>query len=125
MYLEQKVEMLENVCEALSEQVRMLQARGNDEYLTPMECAQRLRVSQNTIYVWIKEGRIKTLKNLGTAYRIPMSQFYETEEKQEKDFSKPVKKKKEEKQKSETRKTTKGNELKQEFEELLKRQGIG
>ena len=47
-----------------------------DEYLTPKEFAHRMKFSENTVYCWIREGKIETLPNLGSAYRIPMSQFY-------------------------------------------------
>lgn len=124
MYLEERVDLLEELCKNLIRQIQTLQVKGNDEYLTPLELAKRLHVSQNTIYIWIKEGRIKTLKNLGTAYRIPMSQFYEEEVEGTKDFSKPMEAKAEE-QKKNQKGETKSDKLKSEFEDLLKQQGLG
>lgn len=117
MYLEQRIASLEELCNQLSEQIMILEARGKDEILTPTEFAKRVKVSQNTVYCWIREGRIKTLDNLGTALRIPMSQFYEEEvsAKQSAVFT-DVQKSLPKKKKS----LSKADELKREFMESLK-----
>ncbi len=45
------------------------------ELLTIIEAAERIRVSRQTIYAWIKEGRVKPVKTPGGRLRIPEDQL--------------------------------------------------
>lgn len=83
MYLEERVASLEKMIEDLQKEIRRLEARSSEDILTPKEFAQKSKLNENTVYCWIREGRIRVLPNLGTALRIPMSQFYEHQEKEE------------------------------------------
>lgn len=76
MFLEERVESLKETIQKLQNEIRFLKKQSADEYLTPKEFAHRMKFSENTVYCWIREGKIETLPNLGSAYRIPMSQFY-------------------------------------------------
>lgn len=78
MYLEQKVELLEKMIDEMQQKITYLEVKGTEQILTPEEFSKLFKINQNTVYCWIREGRIKILPNLGTAKRIPMSQFYET-----------------------------------------------
>lgn len=102
MYLEERVEYMEKVIENLQLEIKRLEARSAEEILTPKEFAKKSKLNENTVYGWIREGRIKILPNLGTALRIPMSQFYEEQGKtvQEKQVK---------------RRSTKSERLKKEF----------
>ncbi len=42
-----------------------------DEYLTVAEVAQRLKVTRQAVYNWIKDGRLRAVK-VGTSVRIPL-----------------------------------------------------
>lgn len=61
----------------MQDKIDEMQRRNTDEILTPKEFAEKVKLSENTVYCWVREGRIKALPNLGTAIRIPMSQFYD------------------------------------------------
>ncbi len=41
----------------------------DDEYLTPKEVADRLRVTDQAVYKWLKEGRLEGFK-FGRAVRV-------------------------------------------------------
>jgi excisionase family DNA binding protein len=43
---------------------------SDNEYLTPAEAAIIMRVTRRTMYVWLKQGRLKALK-IGNSWRIP------------------------------------------------------
>lgn len=125
MYLEERVEALEKLCKELSDHILMLEARGNDEILTPAEFSKRVKVNQNTVYCWIREGKIKILANIGTALRIPMSQFYEDDSEEllplameEDDSDEKIVKK------PQRKKISKSKELKRDFEDYLKQKNI-
>ena len=80
MYIEEQLKELQKQMEDLQLKIKYFQAKGGEEILTPEEFAQKTKLNQNTVYCWIREGRIKVLPNLGKALWIPMSQFYEPEE---------------------------------------------
>lgn len=46
------------------------------EMLTPEEVAQKLKVSRRTIYLWLRQGRLKGVK-VGDLWRIPESALRE------------------------------------------------
>ena len=75
MTLEERVIELEN-------RIALLETNVVEKHLTPKELADWLNCSTNTIYVKIREGKIKTARNLGTLIRIPMSQFKVSKKKQ-------------------------------------------
>lgn len=79
MFIEERVDKMEKRIEELQREIKRLEACSGEEVLTPEEFAQRSKINKNTVYCWIREGKIKILPNLGTAKRIPMSQFYERE----------------------------------------------
>lgn len=89
MYLEERIDELERLTEQLTNEILELKQRNTGEILTPKEFAHRTKLNENTVYCWIREGKIKVIPNLGTALRIPMSQFYDAEEKKEEQLSKP------------------------------------
>lgn len=99
MYIEERVSQLEELIKDLQFEIKRLEARSAEDVLTPKEFAEKAKLNENTVYCWIREGRIKILPNLGTALRIPMSQFYKQEEEV------PEKK----------RKSSKAEQLKREF----------
>lgn len=101
---EERVEQMEKTIEDLRQEIAHLKSQKADDILTPKEFAKRVSLNENTVYCWIRKGRIHILPNLGAALRIPMSQFYESEE---------------EKQKRPKRKCSKAEQLKREFEESL------
>ena len=44
-----------------------------DRFLTPQQFADRLSISRWTVYAWISEGRIKSVK-IGRLVRVPESE---------------------------------------------------
>lgn len=42
----------------------------NDEYFTPQEVADKFKVKKRTVYLWVKEGKLKAVK-FGRLLRIP------------------------------------------------------
>ncbi len=77
MYIEERVDKMEQAIEDLQKEIQKLQGKNTDEILTPKEFAAKAKLNENTVYCWIREGRIRILPNLGKAIRIPMSQFYD------------------------------------------------
>ncbi len=47
--------------------------RDNQQFLSPQELADRLSISRWTVYSWISEGRIKSVK-VSRLVRIPESE---------------------------------------------------
>ena len=45
-----------------------------EEYFSPQEVSQKLKLNIRTVYKWIKEGRLKAVK-LGDLWRIPESEI--------------------------------------------------
>ena len=88
MYLEERIDELERLTEQLTDEIVKLKQRNTGEILTPKEVAHKTKLNENTVYCWIREGKIKVIPNLGTALRIPMSQFYDSEEKKDGKLSK-------------------------------------
>jgi excisionase family DNA binding protein len=41
-----------------------------EELLTPAEVAQRLRVSEDAVYLWLREGKLRGLKVGGRLWRV-------------------------------------------------------
>ena len=72
MTIEERVSKLEQDNQELKERVDMLSKR--EEFATPSELADLLRCSKNHIYIQIRSGAIQAV-TVGTAIRIPMSQF--------------------------------------------------
>lgn len=72
MTIEERVSKLEQDNQELKERVDMLSRR--EEFATPSELADLLRCSKNHIYIQIRSGAIQAV-TVGTAIRIPMSQF--------------------------------------------------
>lgn len=81
MFIEEQIKELKEQIEDLSNEVTYLKAKSSEQILTPEEFSELTKINRNTVYCWIREGRIQVLPNLGMAKRIPMSQFYETSEK--------------------------------------------
>ena len=55
--------------------------RSRKDYLTTPELARLCGVSRFTTLIWIKQGRVKTMKTVGGHHRIPLSEaisFFET-----------------------------------------------
>lgn len=100
MYLEERIDQLEKQINKMNREIERLNRKSTDEILTPKEFAQRAKLNENTVYCWIRAGKIKIIPGLGTALRIPMSQFYDAKEI--------------------PGKMTKSEELKKEFLEIVK-----
>lgn len=49
-----------------------------EDYLTINDIVEKLKVSRQTVYNWVKENRIKYIK-IDKAIRFPASQFEEME----------------------------------------------
>lgn len=47
--------------------------RHNQQFLSPLQFADRLSISRWTVYAWLQEGRIKSTK-IGRLVRIPESE---------------------------------------------------
>lgn len=109
MYLEQRIEQMEETIKNLKDEILKLQSRNADEILTPKEFAQRAKLSENTVYLWIRSGQIKVLPNLGTALRIPMSQFYDEDAQKRTD---------------EAVTKTKADELRNEFRQIVRNRKV-
>ncbi|NLG84189.1 MAG: helix-turn-helix domain-containing protein [Firmicutes bacterium] len=45
-----------------------------EQYYTPEEVANLLKINRETLYRWVREGRIKA-KKIGTLLRIPESEL--------------------------------------------------
>ena len=76
MYLEERVEQLEQQIEELKAQ------RQSENYLTPAQFAEKMNCSRASVSKMTQNGDVKVIR-LGKLVRIPMSQF-ETEENKEK-----------------------------------------
>lgn len=105
MYLEERIDELEKLTEQLANEITKLKQRNTGEILTPKEFAHKTKLNENTVYCWIREGKIKVIPNLGTALRIPMSQFY--------DMENPV-----------TEKLSKSEELRRDFQKRVKERRV-
>ena len=44
------------------------------DWVSPQECAERLRVDQNTVARWIRQGRVRAGR-VGWRYRIPVTEM--------------------------------------------------
>lgn len=75
MYLEQRVEQLEQENGELKQRIETLENRGADRFVTAAELARMFGCSTNTVYVKIRDGEIYATRKVG-GVRIPMSQFY-------------------------------------------------
>lgn len=51
-----------------------LEVKTVENYYTPQEVAEKLKLNIRTVYKWIKEGRIKAVK-IGDLWRIPESEI--------------------------------------------------
>lgn len=72
MTIEERISRLEQDNRELRERVDMLSKM--EQFVTPSELAEILRCSKNHIYIQIRSGTIQAV-TIGTAIRIPMSQF--------------------------------------------------
>ena len=72
MYLEERVEQLEQQIEELKTQ------RQSENYLTPAQFAEKMSCSRSMVTKLVQNGEIEALR-LGKLIRIPMSQFEEKE----------------------------------------------
>ena len=77
MYIEEQIAEMQQTIRDMQDEIKRLRRRNTGEVLTPKELAEKLKLNENTVYCWVREGKIKALPNLGTAVRIPMSQFYD------------------------------------------------
>lgn len=73
MYIEEMIKELQARVEALENATK-----PQEEWLTIMEAASRLKVGQSTIRKKIADGEIFATKKAGS-YRVPISQFYDQE----------------------------------------------
>ncbi len=74
MYLEEKVNLLEEEIQGLKKVISSLQSAQHEDFMTPNETAAFLHCSAQTIHNRIKAGKIKADYSTGMA-RIPKSQF--------------------------------------------------
>ncbi len=47
-----------------------------NEYFTPEEIAKMFKVKKNTVYIWIRKGKLRAVK-LGSLLRVPKSALEE------------------------------------------------
>jgi len=73
MYIEQRLEELEKEIKELKERVSI-----SEKFVTPMELAEIMGCSRNTISNKINSGDIYATRKTGDP-RIPMSQFYKSD----------------------------------------------
>lgn len=78
MYIEQQIETLSKQVKNLQEEMTNMKRKTSEKILTPKEFAELVQINENTVYTWIRQGKIEILSGLGAAKRIPMSQFYKT-----------------------------------------------
>lgn len=45
-----------------------------ENYFTPQEIADKFKVKINTVYLWIRQGKLKAIK-VGDLWRIPESEL--------------------------------------------------
>lgn len=77
MYLEERIEKLEEIISEQQKEIKFLREQGNERFYSPKEFAKKTGCSEQLVYKQIQNGEIKTLKGLGCKKVIPMSQFYE------------------------------------------------
>lgn len=75
MYLEERVEQLEQQIEELKAQ------RQSENYLTPAQFAKKMNCSRALVSKMTQNGDVKVIR-LGRLIRIPMSQFEKEENKE-------------------------------------------
>ena len=80
MYLEERLERLEEENEELKNRIKTLERKGADRFVTVGELAEMMGCSCNTIYCKIRTGEIESTRKTGD-HRIPMSQFYKEQPK--------------------------------------------
>lgn len=80
MGIEERIERLEKTVARLTEHIN---SNYKDIWVTPQELAQIMNCSVNNIYLKIRSGEIYATGKLGAIKRIPMSQFYKNETKEE------------------------------------------
>ena len=80
MSIEERIERLEMAIATLTEQINATQ---KEQWVTPQELAKIMNCSVNNIYLKIRSGEIYATGKLGAIKRIPMSQFYKNETKEE------------------------------------------
>ncbi|MCP1101962.1 excisionase family DNA binding protein [Aequitasia blattaphilus] len=75
-YLEERIDKLEKLVIQQAAEIEGLKSQNMEQLLlTPEEFSKVAKINLNTVYTWIREGRIKKAEALGRAIRIPMSQF--------------------------------------------------
>lgn len=77
MYIEEQIAQMQRQMNDMEKEIKRLRGRNTGEILTPEEFAEKFKLNKNTVYCWVREGKIKALPNLGTAIRIPVSQFFD------------------------------------------------
>lgn len=77
MYLEERMKKIEEKVEMLSELCESQKKLNKNLILTVEEFSEVAKINVSTVYSWVRSGKIKKIPNLGTAIRIPMSQFDE------------------------------------------------
>ena len=80
MYLEERIEKLEEPVKELSDKVEHLESVNHDKWVSAKELSMLMGCSTNNIYIKIRSGEIYATKKLGALPRIPLSQFYEQEQ---------------------------------------------
>lgn len=90
MSIEERIKALEILNEELKLQMEQVKENYKDHFVSSQELAEIMGCSVNNVYIKVREGKILSTKRMGKA-RIPMSQFYDFDVKEEK--SKKSKKK--------------------------------
>lgn len=80
MYLEERLDKLEAENAELWRRVESLEKHGADRFLTVKEAAEKLNCSTSAIYAKVKSGEIDATRKAG-GIKIPMAQFFESEQK--------------------------------------------
>ncbi|HBC98709.1 MAG TPA: hypothetical protein DC053_03905 [Lachnoclostridium sp.] len=76
--MSEELQELHKEIEAIKDELAQMKARTQDRFVTPMELAEIMQCTPNTVYVKIRKGEIYASRGTGDP-RIPMSQFYKSD----------------------------------------------
>ena len=67
MYIEEQIAQMQRQMNDMEKEIKRLRGRNTGEILTPEEFAEKFKLNKNTVYCWVREGKIKALPNLCVA----------------------------------------------------------
>lgn len=76
--MQEELQELHKEIAVIKDELAQMQARNQERFVSPVELAEIMGCSRNTISNKLKSGDIYATRKLGDP-RIPMSQFYKTD----------------------------------------------